>query len=1307
MSLLRIKQADGSWSNIPAIKGADGIDGKDGAIQYTAGRYIQIDEDTHTINCTVKIGDLVIIDAVPVKDSTNVVSSGGVYDALETKADKTEISGLGSEAGFITNSVEDLKNYYKKSETYSQEEVNSLIGNLTRLTLQVVQELPETGTEHIIYLVPNNESGNNVFEEWIFVQSKWEMIGTTEVDLSNYYTKEEVDTLITELSNETVLFLSTQNVRLGSDNSNSDICGKLSEFFTRVYKHYNNAYGSWAIIWTDLYANMSTMFQMETGAFARGIGIANSYKNFTDCMTTLQLNITYSKSDDNIITVTKFNISEKLLNFNSEDPTQDYHLTTKKYVDDKILDAIPQKSEMPEASVDYLDKIYQYIGEDTEEFTKGFFYQCISETAEDSTVTYSWSELKFNTENIDTSNIQEFPTIDLTAYLTYDETGDYISVSNAGKEALSSLFTDYYKRHNTLEGFNFIIRSNKSNPRGFVMMMLFRSDSNSSLIYSQIMFPADLDINYMSYTHCYITYSLNDDNTITISRIGSWGSDFTNGLAKYRIRDNVLAKDNTVSFTPTSDYHPATKKYVDEAIANAGAGEGSDSDLSNYYTKEEVDALIPAEDELLRMPYIMVSYSLNNNDSKQALGKLFTEHYKKHNTISTLMFGMIDQNATYTKIFRWKNNGTGEGGVPTEVTFICLNFPSSNIESIGVSEYKWRFSFDADGNISIGAATITAIGTMSQSFLSKSNTAEFTPTADYHPATKKYVDEAVAAAGGSGEGDDLSNYYNKEEVDAKVAPLASAADVLTKTNTTEYTPASAYHPATKQYVDQAISNSGGITEESDPTVPLHVKNITQDMIAEWDSKLDATAVENMGFIKEESAFNGSAAKNITETDINYWDSKQDAIAFNSTYNAASNKAATMSDVKAVEDKIPEDIVFNTEYNATTNKAATMADVNAIGGQIPTVVSAFTNDAGYVQKDYDVINMEGSLGGASNNLWISQGSIPGPKTFKQILQERLTSVYKHYLTTNDTSKLPDINLKINYHITNYDSYTPEKGVLQDFSIIIDNSLLTTVGFYNSGNTEYIEQAPITQSNTTINLYYYLPCTKISGVPAPMKIRFLCKMTISSTGDVTISSMNLYPEGRFEELTYIITTTPYEIPVLHKSSSFQMPTISTGSTNNVPFYKSNLEAMPRSLAMFNGIKDNAVINSDPAWIPEGPILLSKAMLTDETNGWAYAFDLLYERLAAGLFKVSDILYDIGTSAKLPLKLMKYSKQTYSTTENYGYCGIHLDFYDAYPKSGREVYHLEIWVKIREQYAQSNTDEDRGEIVVVNDYGWETIQ
>jgi len=45
-------------------------------------------------------------------------------------------------------------------------------------------------------------------------------------------------------------------------------------------------------------------------------------------------------------------------------------------------------------------------------------------------------------------------------------------------------------------------------------------------------------------------------------------------------KSNVLEKDNTTSFTPTQDYHPATKKYVDEggtqlAWANATKINGS------------------------------------------------------------------------------------------------------------------------------------------------------------------------------------------------------------------------------------------------------------------------------------------------------------------------------------------------------------------------------------------------------------------------------------------------------------------------------------------------------------------------------------------------------------------------------------------------------------------------------------------------------------------------------------------------------------------------------------------------------------
>lgn len=42
-------------------------------------------------------------------------------------------------------------------------------------------------------------------------------------------------------------------------------------------------------------------------------------------------------------------------------------------------------------------------------------------------------------------------------------------------------------------------------------------------------------------------------------------------------------------FNPSKDYHPATKKYVDDSVAAIPA-----PDMTNYYTKEEIDAAIAA-----------------------------------------------------------------------------------------------------------------------------------------------------------------------------------------------------------------------------------------------------------------------------------------------------------------------------------------------------------------------------------------------------------------------------------------------------------------------------------------------------------------------------------------------------------------------------------------------------------------------------------------------------------------------------------------------------------------------------------------
>ena len=62
-----------------------------------------------------------------------------------------------------------------------------------------------------------------------------------------------------------------------------------------------------------------------------------------------------------------------------------------------------------------------------------------------------------------------------------------------------------------------------------------------------------------------------------------------NEMTPSYVTNNTLTRTNTQEYTPTADYHPATKKYVDE---HAGSGGSADVDLSNYYTKDEVDVLM-------------------------------------------------------------------------------------------------------------------------------------------------------------------------------------------------------------------------------------------------------------------------------------------------------------------------------------------------------------------------------------------------------------------------------------------------------------------------------------------------------------------------------------------------------------------------------------------------------------------------------------------------------------------------------------------------------------------------------------------
>lgn len=74
-------------------------------------------------------------------------------------------------------------------------ELKQLISLIPQFSIEVVQVLPtEDISDTTIYLVPAEDPEvGNYYEEYIHVNNTWELVGSTAVDLSDYYTKAQAD----------------------------------------------------------------------------------------------------------------------------------------------------------------------------------------------------------------------------------------------------------------------------------------------------------------------------------------------------------------------------------------------------------------------------------------------------------------------------------------------------------------------------------------------------------------------------------------------------------------------------------------------------------------------------------------------------------------------------------------------------------------------------------------------------------------------------------------------------------------------------------------------------------------------------------------------------------------------------------------------------------------------------------------------------------------------------------------------------------------------------------------------------------
>lgn len=125
----------------------------------------------------------------------NQIAQAGKIDTIKVNGTAQTVTNKTVELTIPTNNNQLTNGAGYKTEAEVNSLIASAIGDIQGIEYSIVTELPATGETGVIYLISNNGSNPNIYDEYIWVNNTFEKIGTTAVDLSNYYTKSEIQAI--------------------------------------------------------------------------------------------------------------------------------------------------------------------------------------------------------------------------------------------------------------------------------------------------------------------------------------------------------------------------------------------------------------------------------------------------------------------------------------------------------------------------------------------------------------------------------------------------------------------------------------------------------------------------------------------------------------------------------------------------------------------------------------------------------------------------------------------------------------------------------------------------------------------------------------------------------------------------------------------------------------------------------------------------------------------------------------------------------------------------------------------------------
>lgn len=156
-------------------------------------------------------------DITAVNNATFTVQRNGSTVATFTANSSTDQTANISVPTNVSD-LGDANQYYNKNQVDNA--ISTAIGQVTQTTVtyEIVQNLPTTNIDpSTVYM--KKESGNNYYDQWMYINNQWAHLGTTEVDMSEYAKLTDIPTVPT-VGNGTITIIDWEGNTVDSFNVN-------------------------------------------------------------------------------------------------------------------------------------------------------------------------------------------------------------------------------------------------------------------------------------------------------------------------------------------------------------------------------------------------------------------------------------------------------------------------------------------------------------------------------------------------------------------------------------------------------------------------------------------------------------------------------------------------------------------------------------------------------------------------------------------------------------------------------------------------------------------------------------------------------------------------------------------------------------------------------------------------------------------------------------------------------------------------------------------------------------------------------